>query len=239
MALAVGTSGWSYPEWQPAFYPPGLPRERFLAHYATRLGGCEVNGTFYRTQSEAAVAGWAADVPEAFRFAVKVHRGITQRPGGAAPPPALTARFLASIAPLGARLGALLVQPDPERPRDDDALQALLAAFPAGSPLAVELRHPTWEDPAVDALLAAAGGTRVLTETAGAVPDGLPPGPLAYVRLRAEHYDDAAREGWSRLLAREAADRTVLAFARHEDLPAGDPHAGVGFAEWLWERRAA
>lgn len=238
MALAVGTSGWSYPEWQPAFYPPGLPRDRFLQHYAGRLGACEINATFYRTQSEATVAGWAAAVPEAFRFAVKVHRAVTQRPGGTLPPPALTARFLASIAPLGERLGALLVQPDPDRPRDDEALRALLAVFPPGSPLAVELRHPTWEDPAVDALIAEVGATRVLTETEGVVPERLPPGPLGYVRLRAVHYDDAARDGWRALLAREAADRPVLAFARHEDLPAGDPHAGVGLAEWLWEHGA-
>jgi len=32
--VRVGTSGWFYPEWAGPFYPPGLPRSRWFAHYA-------------------------------------------------------------------------------------------------------------------------------------------------------------------------------------------------------------
>jgi len=39
--------------------------------------------------------------------------------------------------------------------------------------------------------------------------------------------------GWRDLLEREAADRPVYAFAKHEGLDAGDPFGGVGLAEWL------
>jgi len=53
------------------------------------------------------------------------------------------------------------------------------------------------------------------------------------VRLRADRYTEAAREGWRERLLREGAVRPVLAFARHEGIPAGDPLAGVGLAEWL------
>ncbi len=85
----------------------------------------------------------------------------------------------------------------------------------------------------VEARLAEAGGTLCVGETAGAVPPRLPDGRLAYVRLRAERYEPEARAGWRDLLEREAADRSVYAFTKHEGVPAGDPYAGVGLAEWL------
>jgi len=70
-------------------------------------------------------------------------------------------------------------------------------------------------------------------ETTGAVLPRLPEGRLAYVRMRAEHYEPEARDAWRDLLEHEAADRPVYAFTKHEGVPAGDPFAGVGLAEWL------
>jgi hypothetical protein len=85
----------------------------------------------------------------------------------------------------------------------------------------------------VPARVAGRGATVCLTDTTGAVPRQLPPGPIAYVRLRAERYDEEQREGWRALVAREAEHRPVMAFARHEGLPADDPGCGVGLAQWL------
>ena len=73
----------------------------------------------------------------------------------------------------------------------------------------------------------------------GAVLERLPPGPLAYVRLRGDAYSPQARDAWLALLRREAEDRPVYAFAKHEGVPAGDPFAGVGLAQWLVEQGAA
>lgn len=235
MTLHVGTSGWAYPEWKPAFYPAGLPAARFLEHYAGRLSACEVNGTFYRLQSEASVARWAAAAPPGFRFACKAHRALTHGARLPSEPGAeeLLERFLESLAPLGARLGAVLIQLPPRRVRDDGALAALLSCLPRALPFAMEFRDPSWDHPDVERTVTQAGGTLCLADTTGAVPARLPGGPLAYVRLRADHYPEEARTGWRELLEREAADRPVLAFAKHEGAPAGDPHVGVGLAEWL------
>jgi uncharacterized protein YecE (DUF72 family) len=234
MPLFVGTSGWSYPEWKPAFYPEKLPQRLFLGHYAAQLTACEINATFYKLQSEAAVARWAAETPEGFRFACKAHRALTHgrqlpsRPGEEE----LLEKFVESLVPLGDRLGAVLVQLPPHRKRDDAALGGLLACL-SGVPVALEFRDASWDDPLVAARVAAAGGTVCLAEWDGAVPARLPDGPLAYVRLRADAYSDAAREGWRELLDREAAARPVFVFAKHEGVPAGNPHAGVGLAQWL------
>jgi uncharacterized protein YecE (DUF72 family) len=241
MSLHVGTSGWAYKEWRPAFYPDGMPQDRFLAHYSRALGACEINATHYRLQSEQAVARWADATPEGFRFAAKAHRRLTH---ARVLPPAgggdeFMARFLESLTPLGTRLGAVLLQLPPARERDDAALDGLLGCLPPGMPFAVEFRHASWAEPAIAERIAAAGGTVCVSETAGAVLPALPPGPLAYVRMRADRYDEAAREGWRELLAREAEERPVYAFAKHEGVPAGDPYAGVGLAQWLMEASAA
>jgi uncharacterized protein YecE (DUF72 family) len=241
MGLHVGTSGWAYPEWKPDFYPDGLPRDRFLAHYSSVLSACEINATHYRLQSEETVAHWAEQTPEGFRFAAKAHRRLTHMrtlpPAGGGD--AFLARFLESLTPLGARLGAVLLQFPPTRERDDGALADLLACLPPGLPVAVEFRHDSWLAPAVEERIASAGGTICVSETAGAVAPRLPEGRLAYVRLRADRYSPEARDGWRDLLEREAAERPVYAFAKHEGLEAGDPFGGVGLAEWLVTRAPA
>jgi uncharacterized protein YecE (DUF72 family) len=241
MSLHIGTSGWAYREWRPAFYPDGLPQDRFLEHYSSVLTACEINATHYRLQSEAAVARWAAATPPGFRFAAKAHRRLTQ---GRALPPAeggdeFLARFLESLTPLGDRLGAVLLQFPPTRARDDGLLADLLACLPPGLPVALEFRHDSWDDPAVEERIAAAGGTVCVSETAGAALARLPAGRIAYVRLRGEDYPDPVRGEVLDLLRREAADRPVFAFAKHEGVPAGNPHAGVGLAQWLISRAAS
>lgn len=235
VSLHVGTSGWAYKEWKPAFYPEGLPQARFLSHYASVLSACEINATHYRLQSESAVANWAAQVPEGFRFCAKAHRRLTHvsslppHDGGGE----FLERFLESLTPLGARLGAVLLQFPPSRARDDGALGDLLGCLPRGLPVALEFRHESWSDPAVEERIAAAGGTVCVGETRGEVLPRLPEGPLAYVRMRADAYSPGARDAWRDLLEREAAGRPVFVFTKHEGVPAGDPYAGVGLAQWL------
>jgi hypothetical protein len=100
-------------------------------------------------------------------------------------------------------------------------------------PFACELQNASWGGEEVAEALAARGGTVCLREEEGKVPDALAPGPVAYVRLKADRYDDEARTGLRELFEREAAARDVYVFARHKDVPSDDPHTGVGLARWL------
>lgn len=235
MALHVGTSGWAYPEWRGTFYPTGLPQGGFLAFYGEALGACEVNATFYRQQSAQAMERWAAAVPPRFRFAVKAHRRLTYRRRLAPDPAIETAarEFTASLAPLGAKLGCVLLQVPEFIERDEAALAGLVELLPADLPFACELHHPSWRVEEVAQALADRGGTICLREEEGEVPGALPPGRVGYVRLKAERYDDQARDGLLDLFEREAAERDVYVFARHKGVPSDDPHTGIGLASWL------
>ena len=48
MDIAVGTSGYNYPEWKGTFYPDPFPASKMFAYYAERFRTVEINYTFYR-----------------------------------------------------------------------------------------------------------------------------------------------------------------------------------------------
>src|SRR5690606_32626775 len=75
--LRIGCSGWSYKDWTGAFYPAGTKDAGRLEYYAAWFDTAEINASFYRLPSEAAVAGWARRAPPGFVFAWKVSRFIT------------------------------------------------------------------------------------------------------------------------------------------------------------------
>lgn len=236
MTLFVGTSGWAYSAWKPDFYPEKLPQRRFLAHYGTQLGAVEINATFYRSQSPETLTRWANDTPNDFSFAVKAHRALTyfKKFAPMGDKADFYTDFLKSLSPLGHKLGVVFMQFPEHRDRDDDQLEALLDFLPDEHRYSFEFVNESWHADDVKRALARRG-TLVYVDRAGDPPPELPPGPLAYVRLRLERYDDAQRTGWTELLRREAARRDVYAFIKHEEAEAGDPNAGVGLARWLQE----
>ena len=237
MGLYVGTSGWAYREWSPAFYPQGLSQTRWLEHYARHLSACEVNATFYRVQPPSAVARWSAATPARFRFAAKAHRALTHSasvsPRGALR--ALLDEYLSSLGPLEGRLGVVLLQFPPRKSSHDPDVVELLTAVGERQAFAAEFTDGAPSPDAADAC-ATAGGTLCLSEHHGAVPDALAPGSIAYVRLRSERYSEEARAAWSELLRMESQRRDVFVFARHKGLEPNDAHGGVGLACWLQSR---
>ena len=144
---------------------PGGTGERGLPRATTRerLPSVELNSTGYRLPSEEQFARWAEQVPNGFRFAVKM------------PPRALRAlgTFEERVRRLGDRLGPVRVVV--ESPRDDGLLALLLGS--TGLPLALDLRDPSWDGAEV------APAVRVNDWEADA--------PFRYLRFREPPYADA------------------------------------------------
>lgn len=229
MTLYVGTSGWAYKEWKPRFYPADLPQSRFLEHYATKLTACEINATYHRRQETSTLKKWADAVPERFRFVVKGHRAITPRSEDFT----VLREFSDSMQTLSPNLAAMFFQFPLKRDGNEEGFDRFLDALDWKVPPVFDLKHDSWNTPDVEKRIAEAGGTICHSDRQGEPPDALPAGTIAYVRLRGERYDDDHRARWKQLLEREAAQRDVFVFAKHEGVPEDDPSRGVGLAQWL------
>jgi uncharacterized protein YecE (DUF72 family) len=140
--IAVGTSGLSYDDWAGVFYPRGLPRSRWLEHYAGRYSTVEINYSFYRLPSEGTIASWRRRAPEGFLFTLKGSRFIThvRRLHQCAEE---ARRFVERAAPLGPALATVLWQL-PRMPADAERLERFVAELPAGVRHAVEFRDRSW-----------------------------------------------------------------------------------------------
>jgi Protein of unknown function DUF72 len=205
----VGSSGWSYPSWRPAFYPAGSRTEDFLGLYAARLPAVELNATGYRLPGADQFRRWAQQVPSGFRFAVKVPSLGLRRPE------VVRERVVA----LDDRLGCVRVVV--EGTRDDALLELLLAGF-AGVRLALDLRGDSWN-----------GVEPELGPDVVRVGDVAARSGWAYLRFREPPYDERALDGIAAgILPLVDAGLDVFAFFRHEDEPTA-PAAALRLLELL------
>jgi len=107
--LRLGTCSWTAKGWESAFYPEGLPKNEYIAHYATRFSTVEIDSTFYATPPVSNCERWRQLTPEGFLFAAKFPRAITHDKFLEDCGPD-TQAFLHTMAHLGSRLGPLLIQ---------------------------------------------------------------------------------------------------------------------------------
>jgi uncharacterized protein YecE (DUF72 family) len=152
-SVRIGCSGWNYKHWRGIFYPKGLPPRRWLDRYASCFDTVEINSTFYRLPRRETVANWVAESPPGFLFAVKMSRYVTHVKR-LTEVPASVALFSERIAPLASspKMGPVLWQLPPQFRRDDERLEAALAALPPGRHC-FEFRHESWFAPEVYELL--------------------------------------------------------------------------------------
>jgi uncharacterized protein YecE (DUF72 family) len=220
--LLAGTSGFAYPAWSPRFYPAGLRGDALLQHYAAHLPSVELNNTFYRQPSPAAVARWLAATPPDFRFSVKAQRSGSL--GAMAADPAARLEWLTTpLRAFSERLGTVLFRVPERIPSDLDRLKAMLDAWPRDLPLTIEFQDPSWQLDEVHELLAGANAALCATD----LPDHDEPAILAtgswvYVRLRRPDYDAGEIRRWAdRLAPFLETGLDVFAFFRHDEVGRG------------------
>ena len=204
----VGTAGWSYEDWEGVVYPRdkgrGFHALPFLARFIDLV---EVNSTFYRPAPAAMVRSWLEKIgpfPD-FLLALKVHQAFTHLRSGFTSADVDALRAAADILRLRGRLAALLVQfPWSFRNTPENAayLERLLGLF-AGYPLAVEVRHASWDTPAFyDALREGRAAFCNIDQPlfdGSIAPSAVATAPdFAYVRLHGRNRADWFRAGAGR-----------------------------------------
>jgi uncharacterized protein YecE (DUF72 family) len=218
MRVFVGTSGYSYKEWQGPFYPTDLPARNFLRFYAERLPTVEINNTFYRMPTGQLVAGWAGQVPEGFLFALKAPQRITHiaKLKDAAE---VAAAFVRIARTLQARLGPLLFQLPPFLRKDVPRLDTFLGqlgALPERPRVAFEFRHASWFDDEVWAALRAHDAALCIAEGEALQAPLVATADWGYVRLRRDAYPDEVLAEWGeKILAQPWKDAFV--YIKHDE----------------------
>ncbi|WP_395678212.1 DUF72 domain-containing protein [Inquilinus sp.] len=202
----IGTAGWSVP----SRYADRFPTEgSHLERYARRLNAVEINTSFYRPHRRATYERWAASVPAAFRFAVKLPRTMTHE-RRLKDCDTLLDRFAGEVAGLGPKLGVLLVQLPPSLAFDAKVVKGFFAELRrrTAAPVACEPRHAGWFGPQAEGLLQRLRVARVAADPVRAPGAGEPGGwqGLVYYRLHGSpriyisDYDEAVLAGMRRRL---------------------------------------
>jgi uncharacterized protein YecE (DUF72 family) len=232
----VGLSGYSYKPWQGEgrFYPVGLKQKDFLAHYSTRYPAVEMDGSWYKTPTEEAVAGYVSGGAPEFQYSFKVHRRITHLGRLKEETWEMLPFLLKRLAPLATagKLGPFQIQLPPNFKRDDERLRAFFEHLPqrfeGGEPArwSMEFRHESWACTEVENLLRQFNVAWIASDRDDARADRRDTADtFAYVRLRRMDTDEKALDGWMdyfKALMENGKD--VYVYCKHED--DGSP--------WIW-----
>jgi uncharacterized protein YecE (DUF72 family) len=215
----IGTSGWTYDGWRGPFYPKDVPKKQWLDWYGNQFATTEINGSFYRTPSLAAVRAWRDHSPQHFLFAWKASKFITHWKR-------LTERCENSIALMETRLealspkvGAVLFQLPPQFSKNRERLAAFLAMLPRRYRYAFEFRHQSWYDDDILELLHARDVSLCLSDHHDAPSPWEATARHVYVRGHGpggrykDHYPDAMLRRWAREIAKwKRQRRTVFVY---------------------------
>jgi uncharacterized protein YecE (DUF72 family) len=151
--IFIGTAGWDYADWKGIVYPEeNSAGTKPLALLSRWFDTVEINVTFYRAIAPRQCESWIAQTAAnpRFMFCAKVPSVLTHE-RGQTPDEATAKQFRESIRPLveSDKLGAVLAQFPWSFKRTPENRQYLarLADTLEGLPLAVEVRHASWEHP--------------------------------------------------------------------------------------------
>jgi len=145
-SIFLGTSGWSYKEWEEIFYQKGEKRK--LRAYSQVFKTAEIDSTFYRYPSKGTVMGWLRYSPSEFVFTAKLPKLIThdKKLGMKGDVKADLDAFLELMRPLqlGGKLACLLIQLPPKYDFNLDSLKAFFELLDPLFKYAVEFRNLSW-----------------------------------------------------------------------------------------------
>lgn len=235
--IHVGTSGWTYADWDGAFYPPEVHGAERLSFYAGVFDAVEVNSTFYRLPFQSLITAWNRRLGRTFHLVLKGPRTVThvKKLADCAAP---LRRFLDRVGPL-ATLRVILWQIPPSLHKDLPRLEAFLAQLPGSVRHAVEFRHDSWWDDDVARVLAQRGAAFVAVSHPRLAEDAPDTTDFLYLRFHGKgprlydyDYSRAELEAWAARLAPRLPGRTLYAFFNN-DWQAHAPRNALTFRDVL------
>lgn len=140
----IGTSGWSYTGWRGRFYPPHCPQAKWLEFYTSQFDTVELNATFYRFFKDDTFEKWYQQVPDNFKYVLKVPSYVTHRKQLLDAKDQIQA-FCHQVDILKQKLGLILLQLSPRTPYELSRLEERLIDFGHYTKkLVVEFRNEKW-----------------------------------------------------------------------------------------------
>jgi uncharacterized protein YecE (DUF72 family) len=144
--ILLGTSGWSYKEWEGTFYAKGEKRK--LCAYSQVFKTAEIDSTFYRNPTKGTVMGWLKYSPSDFVFTAKIPKLIThdKKLGLKGNIKADLTEFFDLLRPLqlGGKLGCLLIQLPPRYTYNPENLESFFQLIDPIFKYAIEFRNVSW-----------------------------------------------------------------------------------------------
>jgi len=144
--IFLGTSGWSYEEWEGSFYQKGEKTK--LRAYSRIFNVVEIDSTWYRLPSKGMVMGWLRYSPSEFVYTAKIPKTIThdKKLGLKSDVKADLDVFFELMRPLqlGGKLGCLLIQLPPSYYFNPENLESFFQKLDPLFKFAVEFRNLSW-----------------------------------------------------------------------------------------------
>lgn len=141
--LYIGTSGWSYSDWQDTFYPQNIKTNEWLNHYSHEFSTVEINTTFYHTPRVKTLVNWYEQVPFEFTFSVKANRFITHLKRLKDCKESVD-YFYDNVKHLKTKIGPILFQLPPSFKNNKDLLSEFISNLKQENKHVFEFRHISW-----------------------------------------------------------------------------------------------
>jgi uncharacterized protein YecE (DUF72 family) len=144
--VLIGTSGYSYDDWNGPFYPQGLSKDERLSHYALFFPFVELNFSYYQMPTRRGLKGMVERTQSHFLFSIKAHKTLTHEFGPAWRDDAKAFREAVGALAEAGRLACVIVQLPYSFHHDAENRVYLAQLLDELKPLpvAVEFRNDEW-----------------------------------------------------------------------------------------------
>lgn len=161
--VLIGCQAWTKGNWKTmrggptVFFPYGTKDNEKLSFYAKVFDTVEINATFYAVPKPSDFEGWYRQVPEHFKFSLKMPRDVTHVHNLSSASFSVVEEFISRVAILKNKAAVVLIQlPASFKLTGGTAnnLTEFLKFLPRDRRFAIEFRSPEWFDSEMFALLA-------------------------------------------------------------------------------------